>query len=331
MTSDPTLLEKFNKPVFREIEKRLQDRYKISLRKHVAATGATGTIDPSLGGRIPGLKNSLDVTLPPFLIVGDNVLQGVTFQPVDFNELFLAVKGATNSRGEAAFHFNDDRDSLMVNALQLDLLSISYQQTTVGRSRETEKKALAGFREVADSYNFKASPVEVSSDPTAGPGLADEMDRNSLKFGFSPKSYARRIDITSVHVALSPEACNIHIDDVGFVLRGPHGAVGLDPDFLQHLVNELLLKSKLREKFVAKYGAGSAAVWAVDHISVVLPSSDIKYKPMVGAKLETKRFAVSAAVSFDCKCLPEERVSMEERFVPRKTGVIAGLGFEVKF
>ncbi len=322
---------KLNEPVFKAIEERLNKRYKIKLKDHMAMEEVSGTIDPSLGGRIKGLKNSMEVTLPPFLVVGGTVLQGVTFQPANFQQLFTAIKEAVNSKGENAFHYNRDKDSLLLNILQADLLSISYQQTTVGRSKETETKAIAGFREIADSYNITIGPVEVARDPTAGRGLADEMDRNSLKFGHTPKSYQRRIDITSLHVALNPGACNIHIDDVGFVLRGPQGAVGLGPDFLQHLVNELLLKSKLREKFVAKYGEGSNAVWAIDHLSVVLPSSDNRYNPMIGAKFETKTLSLSAAMSFDCKCLPQEGVSVEERFGPKKSGISFGLGLEVRW
>jgi hypothetical protein len=331
MADNQAWLKKLSDPVFTAIEERLQKRYKISLQKHMNLEEVKGTIDPSMGGRIPQLKNSLDVTLAPFLLVGGTVLQGVTFQPANFQALFTAIKEASNSKGENAFHLNRDKDSLLANILQADLLAISYQQTTVGRSKQTETKAISGFREIADSYNVTIGPVEASKDPTVGPTVADKVDRDGRKYGLSTKTYARRIDITSLHVALNPGACNIHIDDVGFVLRGPQGAIGLDPDFLQHLVNELLLKSKLREKFVAKYGESSDAVWAVDHISVVLPSSDVGYMPMVGAKLETEKLAVSAALSFDCKCLPEGRAEMEERFAPRKSGVTFGLGLEVRW
>lgn len=322
--------KKLNDPVVKAIAARLLDRYKIDLISHMALDPVEGTIDPSMGGQIKGLKNSLDVALPPFLVVGGTVLQGVTFQPKNFQRLFTAINEAQNSKAERAFHHNKDADSLLYNALTGDLLSISYQQTTVGRSKETETKAAAGFREIADSYNITLGPVGVAKDITMGPGLADELDRGSLRFGHTPKSYERRIDITSLHVALNPEACNIHIDDVGFVLRGPQGAVGLDPDFMQHLVNELLLKTKLREKYVAKYGEGSTAVWAIDHLSVVLPSSDNRYKPMLGAKFETKRLALSAALSFDCKCV-KEKVSTEEYFTPKKNSVTFGLGLEVKW
>ena len=329
-------------PVFDEIEKRLRERYRIKIKEHLAemiTPDMTGTIDPSLGGVIKGLGGPREVTIPgkaAKVIEGKTPLIGITFKPKSFQELLEVFRSALNKRGENAFHYHPLKpapgggkiNNFLDKAEQfafLEWLSLSYDQTKVGLTKETEERAW-GFREIADSYNTEVGPLEA-----AGRNTYSGEHRHSLRFGQAPAAYARKIDITSLHVALTPGACNIHIDDVGFVLRGPQGTVGLDPDFLQHLVNELLLKSKLREKFVAKYGESSDAVWAVDHISVVLPSSDVGYMPMVGAKLETEKLAVSAALSFDCKCLPEGRAEMEERFAPRKSGVTFGLGLEVRW
>ena len=49
---------KLNEPVFKAVEERLNKRYKINLKNHMAMEEVSGTIDPSLGGRIPSLKNS---------------------------------------------------------------------------------------------------------------------------------------------------------------------------------------------------------------------------------------------------------------------------------
>jgi hypothetical protein len=134
-----------------------------------------------------------------------------------------------------------------------DLLGLSYDQTKVGLTKATEERAW-GFREIADTYNIEVGPVEA-----AGTMTYSGENRHIVKFGQAPAAYRRKVDITSLHVALTPAACNIHIDNVGFVLRGSRSMVGLDPDFVQHLVNELLLKTILRDWLIEKYGDTSTA------------------------------------------------------------------------
>ena len=54
-------------PVFTAIEKRLRDRYKISIREHIGdlvTPEMTGTFDPSMGGRIPALGGPRNTTVP---------------------------------------------------------------------------------------------------------------------------------------------------------------------------------------------------------------------------------------------------------------------------
>ena len=123
----------------------------------------------------------------------------------------------------------------------LDWIGLSYDQTKVGLTKAAEQRAW-GFREIADSYNTEVGPLE-----HAGKNTYSGENRHSLRFGQTPAAYARKVDITSLHVALTPAACNIHIDNVGFVLRGPRSVVGLDVDFVQHIVNELVWKSILRD------------------------------------------------------------------------------------
>jgi len=132
-------------------------------------------------------------------------------------------------------------------------------------------------------------------------------------------------------VALTPAACNIHIDNVGFVLRGPRSVVGLDPDFVQHLVNELLWKSLLRDWLIEKYGSSAAAVWAVEHLSLMLPSSDTRYAPTAGIKLDLGTAQLTAAFPMGCKCLQSERLTLEERVVPIPDGHSIGFGFRKDF
>jgi hypothetical protein len=330
-------------PVFDAIDKRLRERYRIQLKDHignVVVPEATGTIDPSMGGVYKGLGGQREITLPGYtrqgkFLEGKTTLQGITFPPKDFQRLLDLFKNASNSKGESAFHYHPLKASpggskiamLLNYAEQIaygNLLGLSYEQTKVGLTKATEKKAW-GFREIADIYNVEVGPLEAAKTNYAG------KDRFSMKFGQVPGNYARRIDISSLHVALTPEACNIHIDDVGFVLRGPKSVVGLTPDFVQHLVNELLWKSLLRDWLVEKYGDTSAPVWAVEHLSLMLPSSDTKYATVAGVKLDVGQLQLTAAFDFGCKCLASERLSIDERVVPITEGKSIGFGISRSF
>jgi hypothetical protein len=329
--------------VFTAIETRLMERYRIAIREHlgeVVIPEATGTIDPSMGGIFPSLGGPREKTFPGRVkpgkfLEGKTVLQGITFPPKDFQLLLDLFRGASNSQGDRAFHYHPLKPApgggkianLLNKAEQLaygDLLGLSYDQTTVGLTKATEERAW-GFREIADTYNTEVGPVQAAT--TSYPG----ENRHSLKFGQRPAAYARQVDITSLHVALTPAACNIHIDDVGFVLRGPRSVVGLDPDFVQHIVNELVWKSILRDWLIERYGDSSSAVWAVEHLSLMLPSSDTRYAPTAGIKLDLGTAQLTAAFTMDCKCLQSERLTLEERVVPIPDGHSIGLGLRKDF
>ncbi len=329
--------------VFNTIERRLRERYRISIKDHIGdveIADAAGTLDPSMGGALPSLGGPRQYTLLGGVrrgkfLEGKTILQGVTFPPKSFQVLLELFRQAANSKGEKAFHYHPltaspggSKIMMLLNyAEQIaygNLLGLSYEQTKVGLTKATEKRAW-GFREIADASSINIGPMELAT--TSYPG----QDRFSLKFGQTPASYARRIDITSLHIALTSEACNIHIDDVGFVLRGPKSVVGLTPDFVQHLVNELLWKSILRDWLVEKYGGSSASAWAVEHLSLMLPSSDTRYAPTAGLKLDIGNIHLTAAFGFGCKCLPSERLTLEERIVPIADGKSGAVGLTINF
>jgi hypothetical protein len=329
--------------VFTAIDGRLKERYRIAIREHLGEMvipEATGQFDPSMGGAFPSLGGPREKTLPGSVkrgkfLEGKTVLQGITFPPSNFQLLLDLFRNVTNSRGESAFNYHPLKPApgggIIANLLnkgeQLaygDLLGLSYDQTTVGLTKATEQRAW-GFREIADSYNVEVGPVQAATTSYSG------ENRHILKFGQTPAAFARQVDITSLHVALTPAACNIHIDDVGFVLRGPRSVVGLDPDFVQHLVNELLWKSILRDWLIGKYGSSAASVWAVEHLSLMLPSSDRRYAPSAGLKLDIGSAQLTAAFTMGCKCLQSERLTLEERVVPIPDGNSIGFGFRKDF
>jgi hypothetical protein len=330
--------------VFTTIEQRLQERYRIKIREHLGEMRVpdltTDKFDPSLGGVVKGLGGPHQITLPgkpAKFIEGKTVLIGITFPVKNFQGLLEAFRGAVNKRGENAFHYHPLKampvgggkiDAFLdkaEQALSLNWLSLSYDQTTVGLSKASEEKAW-GFREIADSYNIEVGPLEA-----AGKNKYSGENRHSLRFGQAPAAYARKVDISSLHVALTPAACNIHIDNVGFVLRGPRNAVGLDADFIQHIVNELVWKTILRDWILGKYGENAKGLWAVDHLSLMLPQSDTHFAPTAGIQLDLGKSQLTAAFTLDCKCLQGEQLSIDERIVPIPDGWSVGVGFKRDF
>jgi hypothetical protein len=79
-------------------------------------------------------------------------------------------------------------------------------------------------------------------------------------------------DYTSLHIAVGPGKCNVHIDEVGFVMTGPDGKPILNPDFIRHIVDEYLFKTKFRGLF---------SRWTqeniIDRFSINLPSTPVKF------------------------------------------------------
>jgi len=49
----------------------------------------------------------------------------------------------------------------------------------------------------------------------------------------------REVGAPSLHIAISPARCNIHLDSFGFVAIGPDGKKYYNPDLVQHIVDEL--------------------------------------------------------------------------------------------
>ena len=69
-----------------------------------------------------------------------------------------------------------------------------------------------------------------------------ELD-SSVNFSAQFGGRKARVDLRSLHVAVLVDKCKIHVDHTGFVMEplpGSGGDVVLSPDFLQHLVYELV-------------------------------------------------------------------------------------------
>lgn len=99
-------------------------------------------------------------------------------------------------------------------------------------------------------------------------------------------------DLSSLHCAVTIGGCNIHIDDTGFIITDELGNPVLDADFLQHLVNEYLLKTVFK-----KYLPDAV----VNRVNLVLPNSAVEFN-RIGVsfdlhKSKNYRVALSATCS----------------------------------
>ncbi len=182
------------------------------------------------------------------LKVATSVLDGITFPPKDKDKLLEALRKAKDRYGKPAFA------EARINNEPHWALKLSF-----GATHGT------GFRETWRFPPLTSRPLMSSGDPYAARSAA----KFSGRFGDSDLP-----DLTSLHCAVADDICNIHIDHTGFVLEGPNGNISLTPDFFQHLMNELVLKTNLK---------GMAPGWArgaFDRISLIYPNSANNYSRM---------------------------------------------------
>lgn len=300
-------------PVFQAIDRELR-RYNICIEKHVAEESLEGELDTRLN--VPNPRITLGQRRPGTVVEGTTTLVGITFRPKNFQDLWMAFRHATRN-GSPAFHYHPLTVRSMGRQIYLDLIhadpvQISYAATSAGMPGKKEQRGF-GFREIKDLTPQLDDRPLMMSDVRPNPRFAARFSTPIV----------RRIDIRSLHVALTPEACNIHIDEVGFVARGPSDLLVLTPDFLNHMINELVFKTNLR---------GVLGEWITDHFSVLVPSSDTHYAPTVGIgfELPKQNLSVSASFSFGCRCLPAHRVTTDERIVPIPEGWSVGVGLSLK-
>jgi hypothetical protein len=244
-------------------------------------------------------------TFRPMIVIEDHieagsltaetsVLGGINFKPINFHRLWEAFRFANNEEGERAFDYysmkGDKLKHFIKSVFSVNFLDISYLAT----------KGF-GFREIWSAFQLDSRPLSASDGRRGRTSLFDKGF--GARFGASGTG-ERRMDITAVHAALSEEFCNIHIDDMGFVMRGLDGVGEMDPDFLQHLVDELLWKTDV---------APHISQWLADHVTINLPSSRTGYLPTFGLTLDLPEegFSVSAAATFKCKCLPSGQAEID--------------------
>jgi len=290
--------------VYKAICSRLR-QYHINVDDHVADEAEIEAKAPLF----PNTTIKLGRSVRSQIAEDTTVLGGITFRVKNFQNLWAAFRNAMRD-GREAFHYHElsNRglgEQIYKHLINFDPLHISYAATEAGMPGEKQRKAW-GFREVTDLSSMlddrKLSMSDVRPDRRFAAKFAPPVER--------------RVDITSLHVALTPEACNIHIDNVGFVLRGPNGVAFMSPDFLQHLVNELIFQTKLRPYL---------GDWVTEHFSLLLPSSDNEYsRAGLGFQYKLGSLTIGASLTFGCRCFPSHKLTLEERMIPIPEGWSVG-------
>ena len=198
---------------------------------------------------------------PGTLRVANNTLDGITFEAVDPADLEaelggrMKLPGAGRSPQPGSRSFDTTRAPRPANASMISMkedpahwaLKASFG-ATVGE----------GFRE-----QWRPPP---QPRPALLPPTSYGSKRISLGFGETGK----RLTFTALHAAVAKSICNVHIDERGFVVATPDGAV-VTPTFWGHIANELLLKTKFRDWLDGLIGdnvVGSLVVEAVNRVSL---------------------------------------------------------------
>lgn len=165
------------------------------------------------------------------LIAHDSTLDGISFIAVDPKKLASAFDSATDAWGNKALASMKEDPSHWA-------LKASFGKT-VG----------TGWRET-----WRVAPPQYSAKPEKGPMGFDPSFQ--IRFG----SAGTPVRYTALHCAVEEIGgiTNIHIDENGFVLELPWG-VSLSPDLYAHTMEELLVKTDLRDWLVGKMPTHSSA------------------------------------------------------------------------
>lgn len=181
--------------------------------------------------------------------VGRTTLQGIRFKAVSVDNLLLAFRSARDGDKLTAFAEGSTRDP------NHWALRLSYNATNG-----------VGFREIWRPQSLSDRPLSIDD---GQPNRFRSNWRNQMTARFNDSTQ----DVSSVHAAVAADECNVHIDERSFVITGADGGVVVDPDFAQHMVNELLYKTNLN---------GIFPNWMIDRLSIELPNSSNQYANRVG-------------------------------------------------
>lgn len=182
------------------------------------------------------------------LVAGDGVLDGISFLAVDPAALERAFDIAQDKWGKKALaSMKEDPGHWALKA--------SFGKT-IG----------TGWREI-----WRPEPYRP---PSVLNTIGSDMKVHAARFGSAKTS----VNFTALHCAVDKvsNACNVHIDNTGFVLELPNGGVALTANVYDHFMNELLLKTEFRDWLVGNISNKTAAYIVgetIRRLSIVFPNA----------------------------------------------------------
>ena len=230
--------------------------------------------------RCTDLIPSVDITKhikPGTLRVAKSTLDGITFEAVDPADLEaelsgrMKLPGADKSPkpGAGAFAIDTTRGPRPANA---SMTSMKEEPTHWALKASFGATVGVGFREQWQPPPQPRAPLL----PTTSYG----SQRLSLGFGETGK----KLVFTALHAAVAASICSVHIDERGFVVSTPEGAV-VTPTFWGHLANELLLKTKFRDWLDGAIGdnvVGSVVVEVINRLALRFPDAENGFAGLQG-------------------------------------------------
>ena len=242
-----------------------EERRLDALRRAKKVTARNSDVFKKIYRRMEGLGINLDAYIGSHLEAGRLTLDGINFVAKDHNRLLNALTDLRYPAGDKVFFrgAKSARGHFFGNASFLATDGI-------------------GFRQIWQT--FPAERPIATPDSRTGPAMDPKA---SARFGDSPNLP----DLTSVHCAVSKWMCNVHIDEMGFVVTDAKGNIIVDPDALRHIFVELLWKTDLQ---------GKLPFWALDHVNFVIPSSPRDFSRF-GVSIDVAQFGrVNIALNGTC-------------------------------
>ncbi|KYK44858.1 MULTISPECIES: hypothetical protein [Bradyrhizobium] len=242
-----------------------EERRLDALRRARVVTARDTDVFRKIHRRVEGLGIDLDDHIGSHLEAGRLVLDGINFVAKDHKRLLDVLTNLKYPAGNNVF-FRGERSG------RGHFFGMASFLATDG----------IGFRQIWQTFP-EERPI-ATPDPRTGPAMDPKA---SGRFGDSPNLP----DLTSVHCAVSNRICNVHIDEMGFVVTDSKGTIIVDPDALRHIFVELLWKTNLQ---------GKLPFWALDNVNFIIPSSPNDFS-RVGVSVDIAKFGrVKIALNGSC-------------------------------
>ena len=238
--------------------------------------------------RLKDVKISLDDFLDSDIEGLDSRLKGINFRCKKLSAIKEKFDVATDGLGRTAFYYNGKYSTAKILSELIrnapSLLDMSFAATDG-----------YGYREIRDMPiipSLSSGPLRASAAFNSRFGFDDEQDVH--------------FEVTSLHAALGDKICNVHIDNFGFVMRGPSGAF-LTADFGQHAVDELGFKDKLSPLLGRVIGRAfrtngkAAGNWIARNVNIDLPNHRNGFRKGAGMSVTpAPNLKVSAKFTASC-------------------------------